>query len=179
MARAVQVVPGSRVRISPKWVGLSLTLLAAALAVSRVGGSGGDSTRLATVRARPDPVQDYDTSETDAAIRGVGNKIWATDAYRREMVQSSLLWLVAVPLLAAAFFCARGVCSPHKLDDDGYPRKPSRYAPYARCSSYGSAAAAAVAPAEIVGDSNYDDGDGEALPAASAVIDLDGDELVI
>ena len=39
MARAVQVVPGSRVRISPKWVGLSLTLLAAALAVSRVGKS--------------------------------------------------------------------------------------------------------------------------------------------
>ena len=94
-SRVIQVVPGQRVRVSLRYAAATAGILVI-LAAAKVGESGSSKSRerLATVRARPDSVQSYEPSATDTAIRGVADRIWQTDRYRSEMMQSFFVWLV-------------------------------------------------------------------------------------
>ena len=104
-SRIIQVVPGQRVRVSMRSaLATGAILVVVGTAAMGRSSSGPTDERLATVRARPDPVQSYQPSSTDSAIRGVANKIWESDHYRSEMMQSFFLWLVCAPLLVLAIF---------------------------------------------------------------------------
>ena len=165
----VQLVPGHRVRVKGRWVAACAGCLAAAMVLARVtDGPGDGATALATVRARPDPVvaYDYDTSAANGALRGVADRIWSSDRYRREMVQSSLLWLVCVPVIVLAFYCARSACCCAPPEARGL--YPDKRVPTAT-ATYGSAFSSSVAPAEVVDSSDADDSDAGDLPEASSV----------
>ena len=163
----IQVVPGHRVSVRGRWVAACLGCLAGALLVSRLQNGPDDVTALATVRARPEPVSpyDYDASAADGALRGVADTIMSSDRYKREMVQSSLLWLVCVPIIVVAFYCARGACCASPEAAGLYEKRvPTATA------TYGSAFSSAVAPAEVLESDDDDGGDArDDLPAASAV----------
>lgn len=170
-SRVIQVVPGQRVRVSLRYAAATAGILVI-LAAAKVGESGSSKSRerLATVRARPDSVQSYEPSATDTAIRGVADRIWQTDRYRSEMMQSFFVWLVCAPLVVLAIYLCRkhGPCRAPERDPLAFAKGPS--VPLAR-ATYG--ATATVVPAEVVDEAGSD---ADALPAASRVDDSSGDE---
>ena len=159
-SRIIQVVPGQRVRVSMRSaLATGAILVVVGTAAMGRSSSGPTDERLATVRARPDPVQSYQPSSTDSAIRGVANKIWESDHYRSEMMQSFFLWLVCAPLLVLAIFACRkyGPCRSAAedymdLDDAKHPFR--RDLPLAQ-ATYG--ATATVVPAELISEARGDD----------------------
>ena len=162
-SRVVQVVPGQRVRVSGKWVVAGTALLLLTLGVAALQGGDAEEQQQfsATVKARPSPVQEYEPSATDTAVRNVANRIWESDHYRGNMTRSFFLWIVCIPVLVVAVYLSRACCYP---DEQRSLAGKGSYAPMAQ-ATYG-AESTTVVPAKIVPDDRDSEDD---LPAACAV----------